>query len=726
MSKKHIDSPPPHELGAPPRPRGLARATRNAWNALLGELAGKIYQDEGPLLLELIQARADIYKGAGERKEAGRRRAAELLDKFAKRAAPEVTLAPVADSDSGKVNPQTDCSGPGPADLDGFIAAVKRERVTFGQRLQPGVTVCLGTEGSPFTWPADHPASVARDYCLQITQGSTIACDLIRRACARHLSDLEHGCERGLFYDPEAAKDICDWYRDFMALRLEPWEVFIITSLFAWKRASGLRRFTEAWISVSKKNGKTALAAGIGLFGLVADQEKFAAVYSASTKKDQAKIAFNDAVRAVKSCPALAEHVRIFKTGKLAIEDTDSWFEPLSSDVKSMEGLRPSTIIADEIHVWENRNQWDTLTKGVVSRPQPIIFAITTAGENKNSFAGSKYSLAEKILTGVFEEDSTLVAIYELDKEDDFADEKNWPKANPNLGISLQPAALRKILAEALEDPSGRAAFERYHCNRWVSFRQGRSIPSEKWEAVRGLASFPDTASAMDLRKAFLDENGTAPCWAGLDLGELSDLTSYVLLFPRCTINDEMIEAVTAIPYFWIPEFGLLDKERAWCVPLTQWAREGWLKLIEGDLADPRVIKADILKLIADGPGKVQSIGYDPWKSRVLCAEIADETHIECMAVPQKPSELSTPCKEFKNAVWTKKFQHLNNPVLRWMAGNLVIEPDEITGGIRPRKLSPNEKIDGFQAMFNAWHRLLAAPTALPPNPYLTRGIMFI
>jgi phage terminase large subunit-like protein len=736
MPTKKIDAPPPHVQGAPPRPKALTRATYNAWNRLVEELlpSGKLYQDDGPRLLEFIQARADWYKGTGERREAGRKRAAEIQEFFDKRQPPAPAPAPIptAPPENGK-SPESgkpETTKQPDANLEGFLADVKAERHTFAQRLQPGTTVCLETSGQVFTWPEGHAASIGRDYCQQITQGSAPACESLRRACARHLSDLERGHERGLFFDPAAAANVAAWYRDFIGLKLEPWEVWIVTTLFAWKRASGLRRFSEAWISVAKKNGKTALASGIGLFGLVADAEKYAAVYSASTKKDQARIAYGDAVRAVKGCPALLDYVRVFKTGKLAIEETDSWFEPLSSDVKSMEGLRPHFIIADEIHVWENRSQWDTLTKGVVSRPQPLIFAITTAGENKNTFAGSKYALAERILTGVFEEDSTFVAIYELDREDDPFDETVWIKANPNLGVSLQATALRKIAAEAQEDPSGRAAFMRYHANMWVSFRQGRSIATDKWDACRCAESTKDI-DPKALRKMFLEENATAPCWAGLDLGETSDWSSYVLLFPRCTLNGEEFEVLTAVPFFWLPESGLLEKEKVYGVPLTQWVREGWVKIIEGDLADPRVIKADILKLLADGPGKVQSIGFDPWKAKVLCAEIGEETHIDCMAVPQKPSELTTPCKELKNAILFKKFWHLGNPPLRWQAGNLVIEPDGDSGGIRPKKLNPNEKIDGFSALINAYHRLLAAPTSLSLSDrlnerYRDKGLAFV
>ncbi len=162
-------------------------------------------------------------------------------------------------------------------------------------------------------------------------------------------------------------------------------------------------------------------------------------------------------------------------------------------------------------------------------------------------------------------------------------------------------------------------------------------------------------------------------------MGEISDLTSFVAIYPRCEINGEPIEVITVIPYFWMPEHNLLAKEKAWGVPLTEWVRAGFIKLIEGDMCDPRVVKADVLALIANS--HINKISYDPWKSKVLCSEIMEETHVECVAVKQVPSELTGPCRALKDSIWAKKIWHLGNPALKWQAGNLVIEPDEATGG---------------------------------------------
>jgi phage terminase large subunit-like protein len=706
MPKKahNLDIPAPHALGAPERPAALPFAQRRAWNKLCAELlaARKLYLDDGPLILEWLDAKAAQYKGTGRAKAEGRKRAAAIQAKFDTRQPEPEAAAPPA-------GPETAAAPV--ASLESFIADVRYERATFAARLVPSQTVCRDLSG-PFEWTEGDPSALARLYCQEVTQGKIPACDLLNRACARQLSDLESAHTRGLFFDPVAARNIATWYRDFGGLKLEPWEVWIVTSLFAWKKASGMRRFSDAWISMAKKNGKTTLASGIGLFGLLADGERYAEVYSAATKKDQARLIYRDAVRAVHGNTELLAAVKEFTATNIAqlkVLETDSSFEPLSSELRSLDGLRPHVILADEIHEWESRDAWDKLCKGNVSRPQPLTFAITTAGESENCFAHTKHVLATKILTGVFEDDTTFVAIYQLDPEDDFKDESLWIKANPNLEVSIPTSALRKILAEVEQDPSGQTAWLRYHGNRWVSFKAGRSIPSAKWDKCRGVDAFPNL-SPMELRRKFLEDSRQEKCWGGIDVGLISDMTCYVLLFPRPRINGIVYENPTIIPYFWMPEAGIQEKERAWGVPLQTWAREGWIQLCEGDMVDVREIRDSIKDFVINGPGKCQSIGYDPWQFRVAAEEIAEANIVEVKEVPQKMSALTVPCKELKKAIWNGTLWHLDNPVLRVHFGNVLLEEGDKFGDMIPRKLSPNEKIDSVSATVTAWARYLEAP----------------
>ncbi|MGA7292962.1 MAG: terminase large subunit, partial [Terriglobales bacterium] len=309
-------------------------------------------------------------------------------------------------------------------------------------------------------------AAVARRWAADVIEGAVVAGELIRRAAHRFITDLENGHARGVFFDPLAARHIVQFAETFCGLKLLPWQVFCLVNIYSFKKPSGARRFTEAWISCSKKNGKTRLASVVALWGLIADQEKYPDCFAAATKKEQSRLVWRDAKRCVQGSYELNLHVQRW-AGALSVKDTDGSFVPLSSDEKSMDGLRPSTIIADEIAFWGDREQWDKLAKGVVSRIQPLVFAVTTAGSTKNCFAFGKFSLGEKILRGIMQDDTTFVAIFSIDKEDDPMNEKCWVKSNPSLGVTLLVEHLRKIRDEAVEQPSGLNAWFQYHCNIW-------------------------------------------------------------------------------------------------------------------------------------------------------------------------------------------------------------------------------------------------------------------
>ena len=282
------------------------------------------------------------------------------------------------------------------------------------------------------------------------------------------------------------------------------------------------------WLSTGKKSGKTRLASCVALWGLAADQEPFPDVFAAATKKEQSKLVWRDAKRCVMANPELRAYVQRW-SGALTVAHTDGSFTPLSSDEKSMDGLRPSTIIADEVSFWSDRTQWDSLCKGVVSRVQPLVFAVTTAGPTKNCFAFGKFDLGEKILRGIFQDDTTFVAIYRIDVGDDPMDEKCWPKANPSLGVTLRIEHLQKIRDEVLQQPSGLNSWLQYHCNVWpdVTLSRTGSIPARRWDQCSGF----DLIGETDPKKAttkFLMLNKETPCFGGLDVGLSSDMSCFL------------------------------------------------------------------------------------------------------------------------------------------------------------------------------------------------------
>lgn len=708
LAARKRDQNPDFSLGLPPRPPGLDRTTRNLWNKRAGQLLRNrvLARTDGPVLMRLVEA--DLV---GDKELANDIIRTTWMNRepFPEPQAIEEAAAPAP----GEAGVQS---------LDDFLSGVRAERDSFPARMQPGTTVCLDSTGLPYQWPEGDPAEVARRYALEITQGNRVAGELVRRACDRFLKDLEQGHERGLYFDPVAARHICEFAEQFCGLRLIAWQTFVLANVFGWKKPSGARRFTEAWVSCAKKNGKTRLASTVALWGLVADQEKYPDVFSAATKKDQSRLVWRDAKRAVQDNEFLRDHVKCW-SGALQISDTDGMFTPLSSEEKSMDGLRPSTIIADEVAFWGDREQWDKLSKGVVSRVQPVVFAVTTAGSTKHCFAFGKFDLGEKILRGIYNDDSTFVAIFSIDKTDNPLNEQCWPKSNPSLGVTLQAEHLRKTRDEVLQDASGMNAWLQYHCNIWpeVSLTRQGSIPAPKWDACTQRDLIGAT-SPMEATLKFLELNADTPVFLGVDVGLTSDTTAVAMLWPRARFvkDGPMLEKRVAIIQVFIPEIGLLEKEKQWGVPLSQFAREGWVELMPGDITDVRVIKKYVVDLHLKFA--IREVGYDPWQFSVAAAEL-NESGVACVEVPQVPSQLTAPARELISSVHNQDLVHFGNPVLSWMANNVVLVESEKHSGVKPEKLSPAEKIDGISAIVNAWHRMLAAP---PPSVYLERGIPFI
>ncbi len=609
--------------------------------------------------------------------------------------------------------------------LDEFIASVKRERETFSQRMVPTQTVCL-VNGQNYTWPEGKPAAIARTYALEVTAGTIVAGELLRRACARFLKDLEDGHTRGLYFDPVAAAHISTWCEIFCGTHLMPWEMFVLANVFGWKRPAGNRRFTEVYLQVAKKNGKTFLAASIALFGLVADSEQFSDVFSVATKRDQARLVWRDAKRMVLANSELHAAVKCW-AGALAVPGTDSTFSPLSADTRSLDGLRPHFAIFDEVAEYPDAENFSKVAKGTVSRVQPLVFSITTPGATKNSFCyRSKYDLAQKLLRGIFVADDTFAVVYELDPEDDYHDQSTWCKANPSLGVTLKIEHLQKQLAECEQDPSALNNFLRYHMGQWIEHTLNRagSIPSAVWDKCKGL-ELVGASNALEACTNFLLLNSGAdtPCFVGVDVGLTGDTTAVAMLWPRARFEKDgpIVDKKVVIVQGFIPEGNLLAKEGSWGMPLSQLARESWIDLTPGDMTDPREIR----KYVVDLHSRlcVREVGFDNWQFQVPAAELND-AGIKAVAVPQTAMHLTAPCRDFVAAVHAGDLVHFGNPWLAWHAQNVVFVENEKHGGVKPEKLSPNEKIDCISAIANAWARMLANPYV--PSVYANRGIIFV
>ena len=286
-------------------------------------------------------------------------------------------------------------------------------------------------------------------YADAVLAGKMPACRLVRQACTRHRRDWDltqqpGGHPTGFTFDLAAVERAVRFFACLhhskgewagQPFTLEPWQVFIVGSLLGWKRANGTRRFRTGYLEVPRKNGKSTLLAGLGLYGLVMDREAGAEVYCAATMRDQAKIVWGEAARMRDRSPSLASRVRKF-VGSLAVEETHSKMVPLGADADVLDGLNPHVVIIDELHAHRTRAVLDVMDSATGARREPLLVMITTAGTDRTSVCWEQHAYAERVLAGTVEDDSLFCYIATIDEGDDWRERASWIKANPNFGVS--------------------------------------------------------------------------------------------------------------------------------------------------------------------------------------------------------------------------------------------------------------------------------------------------
>jgi phage terminase large subunit-like protein len=626
--------------------------------------------------------------------------------------------------------PPPHTASPSPT-LQGFLAAVRYERETFDARMQAGQTVCLDTGSKLYEFPEGDAAQIARQYALDITSGQIPACELIRYAAKRFLDDLEKGSGRKIFFDPVAARNICTFARDFCYLELLNWEVWALANMFAWKKPTGFRRFEECHLSVARKNGKTTFAAIVALFLLIADQEELAEVYSAATAKNTAVKVWTDVERIVKANPELSAAIKRYKVGDLEFDTEatrDCHFKPLASEERSFLGERASGIVADELGSWTDRNSWDYLVQSTATRKQPMTLAISTAPESRQCFCWEKYMWVEKILRGTVEADHVWAAIYTIDADDDPKNIKALKKSHPSLGSSfLSEEFLEKEIKELEEVPSKLPNFLQFRANVTPerSLSQQVSITSEQWDRCAHLELLPQAKGPSDAAATFGALNKDKFCWIGLDAGATDDMFAIGYVWREGYLEphtrDKKGNIVWAVEHkkrfvavdYYMPEDRLIEKERKWKVPLSTWVNQEFIKLLPGDMVDDREVKKYLVETVFPFL-TVYDVGYDKWQLQSMAAELNERSSTKFVEVPQTPSTLTNPIREFLADIRRGEIVHWNNPVLRWNIENVYFgdQDDTSHGGLKPCKAGNNGilKIDGVQALITAYARMLAAP----------------
>jgi phage terminase large subunit-like protein len=555
-------------------------------------------------------------------------------------------------------------------------------------------------------------------YAQDVISGAQVACRWVRLACQRHVNDLVNGPARGLWFDEAAANHAIKFFGFLRhskgewagrVMTLEAWQQFIIAMVFGWMRADNTRRFRVAYIEVARKNGKSTLAAGVGLDLLVADGEPGAEIYTAATKRDQARITHSEATRMVKSSPSLRKRIRVFRDN-LNIENTASKMEPLGADSDTLDGLNPHGALVDEVHAHKTRDLWDVLETATGARRQPLIFATTTAGFNRQSLCYQLHDYTEKVLSGVLQNDSHFGMIYTLDLEegkggklgDDWEDESVWVKANPNLGVSKKLSTMREKAEKARGMPAALNAFLRLELNVWTQ-SETKWISREHWDACG----------------AAVDANGLRGrrCFAGLDLSSNVDITAELLVFPPESTKDPY----RVLCRFWIPEDAIDVRSKRDRVPYDAWVRAGYIATTPGNVIDHDFILAQIEQ---DAEAyDIQQLAFDSWGASQVQTKLAEIGGREDWIVKfgQGFASMSPAMRDLERLILGHRLAHGNNPVLTWMADNLVVDTDA-AANIKPDKEHSIERIDGMVAL------IMAVATAMrgggkPESVYEKRGI---
>lgn len=537
--------------------------------------------------------------------------------------------------------------------------------------------------------------AIAKEYMSGVLDGSVPACSFVKQAVQRQLNDLKRwGAEGGDYcFDEKEASRPC-WFIENLthtkgelagrAIHLEPWQCFLLTTLFGWKAKAGNRRFRSAYVEVSRGNGKSTLLSGIGLFCLCADHEPGAEVYSFATTREQAKIVFGDAQTMARGNRALQEAYGLEVTAHaLYVPATNSTFQAKSAEGSTLDGLNTHLAIIDELHAHKKRDVFDVVETSLGKRRNSLMVSITTAGVDRTGICYEQRTLVTKILSGSLQDESYFGIIYTLDPDDDWKSDEALAKANPNWGVSVRPEVIRALQAKAIATPSAENNFKTKHLDVWCNADVG-------WMDMKAWDACADES---------LDESDFdgEPCWLGLDLASTSDMTAKVKIFQR---KIDGSSHYYLFGDYWLPRTAI---ERGVNSQYQGWEYLGYLHVCEGPVTDFAEIRDSILEDC--GRYSVQSVAYDPFQAVQLSKELSDDG-VPMVLCKQTVANLSDPMKQFQALVLDHRLHFNGDPVLTWMVSNVVCHVD-VKENIYPRKDAPENKIDGVVAGIMALSRAL-------------------
>ena len=502
---------------------------------------------------------------------------------------------------------------------------------------------------------------------------------------ARHASFFIETCPH---VSGDLAKLKSDGTRNLMIM--EPWQVFATVNIFGWVDAEGLRRFLYFYIEVAKKNGKSTWIAALGLYMAFIDGEMGAEVYSAATSKEQANIIFRTAHQMVELSPFMRQRFGI-EASKYSIfqPTTGSFFKSLSQDRGgTKDGLNVHMAVIDELHAHKDSSMYDITADGIAARSQPLVGAISTAGDDNLGVCYRERTTVENVLLGKAVHEQYFGMIFCLDRGDDWKDAKNWPKANPNYGVSVTVKYLQAKFEKVIISPSQEAFYRQKHLNEWVGAVNGWISPSS-WEQCyrnvkendfKGLPNFGgyDLASRLDLAS-----------WASLRPRLEEDNKIHWYAFAHSYINENVIKTKLAIN----------GEKRPDEYPV--WRDQGWLIETPGESTDYKWIQRDIENAHIESP--FYELGHDRYHAEQVTANLLEEG-LSVIEIPQTTEYLSPSMRWIEVLIAEGRFHHSGDPVLTWCMTNVVVKPDA-KENIFPRKISAGKKIDAAIGVITAGAR---------------------
>ena len=519
--------------------------------------------------------------------------------------------------------------------------------------------------------------SIITKYINDTIAGREPSGKLARLRVIRHVADLETCYSRGLYFDEAAGMRVINFFKfvkhskgsDFSGkpFVLSPWQAFDIYCIYGWKRAGGSRRFRYAYTDIARKNGKTTFAASQGLYLLMLDNEPGAEIYTVATKREQARIALDEARNIITRSTDLRKIAQVWQHA-VTFEKLGSSMKALSSDANSLDGLNPHGVILDEFHAHKDDLVFNVMKSALGARTNPLMLLLTTAGFNRNSPCYAYRDVAIKVLNGVLVQDDLYASIHTLDDEAEFDNPESWVKSNPNLNISVKPEYLHDEFNSAKNNPNQLYNFLTKNLNLWTD-------SAKNWIPFEYITN----------SNHGIDDLDGAKCYGALDLASTGDTTAFAMLFelPDGRFTYRVI--------FWMPEMNVEERVKKKGINYDTWIRQGYVRITPGNVTDYDFIRADINALASRY--KIIKIAFDRWNSSQLVINLMDDG-LTMLPFGQGYGSMSAPTKEFERDMLTGKANLEGNPVMTWQLSNVMIARDP-AGNIKIDKEKSSEKVDG-------------------------------